>query len=381
MKRRTIAGPPVAAGRKRVRRPRVGVSGTSAAPSIRRAALAAGAASGLAGAVGALWTVEHRAVVRGVRAASEADRRAAGLVMPDDIVHRWVELDDGGVAHAVERGDGPPIVLLHGITLAADVWSRQLADLGDRYRVVAVDFRGHGRSTVGADGFTGGIGCLAGDVRQVLHALDLTGALLVGHSMGGMVALELVADAPPEWTAARIGALALVATSAGPVVDMIGARTALMLSRTLSGGLRAADRIGLSTAPSADIRWWAARANFGPEADPVQVAIAEELGAGTPLRTLAGLIGPVAAFDVSQRLGHVDLPALVVVGSHDRLTPPRHAQRLQAALPDARLVELPRAGHMLMLERPHELSRLLAEHAGAAAGPAPLGAGGRPRVR
>ena len=369
MKGRMIAGPPVAVGRKRVPRPRVGGSGASAAPSIRRAALAAGAASGLAGAVGALWTVEHRVVVRGVRAASEADRRAAGLVVPDDVVHRWIELDDGGVAHAVERGDGPPVVLLHGVTLAAGVWSQQLADLGDRHRVVAVDLRGHGRSTVGADGFTGGIGRLASDVRQVLHALDLTGALLVGHSMGGMVALQLVADAPPEWTAARIGALALVATSAGPVVDVVGARTATMLSRALSGGLQAADRIGLSTAHSADIRWWMARANFGPGADPVQVAMTEELGAGTPLRTLAGLVGPLAAFDVSRRLGHLDLPALVVVGSHDRLTPPRHAQRLAGALAGAQLVELPRAGHMLMLERPHELSRLLAEAAGMAAAP------------
>ena len=68
-------------------------------------------------------------------------------------------------------------------------------------------------------------------------------------------------------------------------------------------------------------------------------------------------------FDVSQAIGTIDVPVLVVVGSHDRLTPPRHARRTAAALAQAQLVELPRCGHMPMLERRREFSRLLDEFA------------------
>ncbi len=82
---------------------------------------------------------------------------------------------------------------------------------------------------------------------------------------------------------------------------------------------------------------------------------------GTPSRTLADLIPSLAVFDLSPRLGSLDLPVLVVVGSHDKLTAPRLARRMAAALPEAALVELPRCGHMPMLERRHEFSRLVDE--------------------
>lgn len=82
---------------------------------------------------------------------------------------------------------------------------------------------------------------------------------------------------------------------------------------------------------------------------------------GTPSRTLAALIPSLATFDLSSRLGTLDVPVLVVVGSHDKLTAPRLARRMAGALPESQLVELPRCGHMPMLERRHEFSRLVDE--------------------
>jgi hypothetical protein len=84
-------------------------------------------------------------------------------------VHRTVATSDGGEIHVVERGQGRPFVLLHGVTLTSLSWQYQLIDLVDAgYRVVALDIRGHGRSRPGRDGFT--LARLAADLHQVLVA-------------------------------------------------------------------------------------------------------------------------------------------------------------------------------------------------------------------
>lgn len=342
-------------------------------PQLRRTArgwgrlgLAAGAGTGVAAGVAVAWSLQHRQVARSV---AEAARSASGpFVLPGDVVHHLVDLDDGGVAHVVERGSGPPIVLVHGVTLSSDLWCQQLAELDARHRVVAVDVRGHGRSTPGSDGFSGGMGRLAADLRQVFDGLDIEGAVLAGHSLGGMITLELAAEAPAGWTARRLRAVALLDTSASPLASWRGARRIHRpFSGALSRAMLAADRVGAGLARSADVRWWSARFAFGPDPDPAQVAFTESMGAATPVATLAGLIGTIASFDVRARLPDIDIPALVVVGTHDRLTPPSHARFLADSLPRAELVELPRAGHMPMLERPHELARLLDELAGKVA--------------
>lgn len=331
-----------------------------------RLGLAAGVGTGVAASAAVAWSLQHRRVAR---AAAEAARRAPGaFVVPGDLVHHLVDLDDGGVAHVVERGSGSPIVLVHGVTLSSDLWCQQLAELGTRHRVLAVDVRGHGRSTPGGDGFSGGMRRLAADLRQVFDALEVDEAVLVGHSLGGMITLQLAADAPARWTASRLRALALVDTSASPLASWRGARRFHRpVSGVLSRAMVAADRAGAGLSRSADVRWWSARFAFGPDPDPAQVAFTESMGAAAPAATLAGLIGTIASFDITARLPDIDIPTLVVVGTHDRLTPPSHARRLADALPRAELVELPRAGHMPMLERPHELARLLDELAGKVA--------------
>jgi pimeloyl-ACP methyl ester carboxylesterase len=87
---------------------------------------------------------------------------------------------------------------------------------------------------------------------------------------------------------------------------------------------------------------------------------------------MAGLLGPLLAFDVHRRVHEITLPTTVVVGTRDVLTPPYQARALARAVPGATLAVLPGCGHMVMLERPHELCDLL-ERASAgvtAAGPA-----------
>jgi len=131
-------------------------------------------------------------------------------------VHRVIPTSDGGEIHLLDRGSGRPFLLIHGVTLSTVVWHYQLFDLVDAgYRVLALDLRGHGRSKAGTDGFT--VARMAEDIHEVLRALDLRDVVLVGHSLGGMISLQLLADHPDLTTDTTVSGLVLVSTSASPI--------------------------------------------------------------------------------------------------------------------------------------------------------------------
>ena len=102
---------------------------------------------------------------------------------PPPVDSRTITTVDAAEMYVVERGSGAPVVLVHGLSLSHDLWRYQFVDLADRFRLVAYDLRGHGRSTVGADGI--GPHQSAADLVAVLETLDLHDAVLVGHSIGG----------------------------------------------------------------------------------------------------------------------------------------------------------------------------------------------------
>jgi pimeloyl-ACP methyl ester carboxylesterase len=285
---------------------------------------------------------------------------AEGLSLPDDLRHHFVDVEDGGRIHVVERGQGPPIVLLHGIMLTSALWVHQLRELADHHRVIALDLRGHGQSLPGSEG--SGIERLASDVASVLDVLGVENAVVVGHSMGGMVALQMAVDMPLDVRRRRLAGIVLTSTTAGPFATLPGwAGVVRTTGPVTARALLLGERWGAKALPSRDLRWWLVRLGFGADAPAAQVRFVEAMHRGTPSRTLADLIPSLAAFDLSARLGSLDLPVLVVVGSHDKLTAPRLARRMAAALPEATLVELPRCGHMPMLERRREFSHLVDE--------------------
>jgi pimeloyl-ACP methyl ester carboxylesterase len=326
---------------------------------VRMRWLVGAAVLGAAGATSAAWVAQHRRVRRSLEAAEEA-AVAEGLVLPSSLGHHEIDTDDGARLHVVERGDGPALVLLHGIMLSSDIWVHQLNELADRHRVVAVDLRGHGRSTAGDRTIT--VETMADDVCRVLDALGLRQCLLVGHSMGGMVALQVAHDLAPERRRELLSGVAVVSSAAGPFFTVPGsARVAKVGLPAWSQVLLAAERLGVWAMPAEDLRWWLTRLSFGPEPNPAQVRFAEQLHHSVSASTLAQLLPGLATFDLSREVADIDVPVLVVVGSKDRLTPPRHARRLASALPRAELVELPRCGHTPMLERRREFSRLLEE--------------------
>jgi non-heme chloroperoxidase len=323
-------------------------------PSRRVVAVGAAATAVAAGAAFAAqrhWTRRWRATDEAL-----AD---AGLRMVDDLVHHDVPTSDGGVIHAVELGAGPPIVLVHGVTLSDAVWVRQFTALADRHRVIAIDQRGHGPSVAGTDGYT--FDRLAQDTLDVLDGLKVADAVLVGHSMGGMVSLTAVL-ADPDRMAEHVAALVLVGTTAGPVtgVPLWPVVTDRMTSLT-GRSLVSAERRGRGLFPGEDLSSWSTRLAFGSKPTPLDLELTRSLISAMSPSAMADLLVSLVGFDVRARLGEITLPTWIVVGSRDLLLPPFHARRMAAAIPGAVLEVLPGCGHMVMLERPDELNGLLHE--------------------
>lgn len=285
-----------------------------------------------------------------------------GFALPAGAVAHTIEVSDGGSVRAVEYGEGPPVVLLHGVTHSSKVWGWQFADLHQRHRVIALDHRGHGESIPGRDPWT--IARLAADAAEVIEALDLRGALVVGHSLGGIVAQQLAVDRP-DLIGGRMAGLALMATTAGGLsvgpAAWTGVSTAAV--KVARRGMTAAGRVQDRLLAPSDLSWALFRLGIGSSADPTHVELTRQLTAATPFSTLYELMEDVVGFDLRDRLGGIDAPVLVMVGTRDVVTPPRDSRVIAANIPGARLEVFGGAGHMLMLERRSAVSELLARFA------------------
>lgn len=320
---------------------------------------------GVAGAGVAGGVAAERALARRIRAEPELPGEALAGV--EGASERVVVTDDGARLRVLEQGRGRPIVLLHGVTLAAAIWGHQLGELSAAgYRVLAVDQRGHGASQEGTDALR--IDRLAADLGEVLTQLDLEDAVVVGHSMGGMVAMRFLAR-PAESNPARhrVSALCLAATTASPLRDrgVFGLPAVRGISRPLAAPTSwFASHLPGGSMPGSDLGLVATRAAFGEHPSPSQVALTQRVVASVPARVTGPLTIEILNFDGAAGLGAIDVPTTVVAGTNDTFTPFRQAEALAGGIPGAELVVLDGCGHMVMLERHAQLSSIIAELAG-----------------
>jgi pimeloyl-ACP methyl ester carboxylesterase len=280
------------------------------------------------------------------------------LAPPEDVTHHTLHTEDEGTIHLVEMGSGRPVVLLHGVTLQWWVWSATMRLLAPRHRVLAWDMRGHGRSVAGHDGVT--MDAMARDLAQVLEELDLHDAVVVGHSLGGMV-LGHFASHHHETLDARVGGILFLATSA-----------ASMSIRGLGGGLIGASKVLPQMASRAvrnprlayqwgdnDLSAAFILAAFGTGATGQMIDDVRRMLADCPTQTLAEAGVAIAEHDVREALAARTVATMVVVGDQDRLTPPAHARVLAKLIPDTELIVLPGIGHQVMQEAPAELTEAI----------------------
>lgn|GEM_PF-43399 len=281
----------------------------------------------------------------------------------------------------------PTVVFCHGYCLTQDSWHFQRAALREGLRLVFWDQRSHGRSERGRSYLAGEpatIDQLGRDLKAVIDAVAPRGPLfLVGHSMGGMTVMALAAQYP-ELFRDRVCGVALIGTSAGNLAAStfgLPAYGAKMFQRMAPGVLKALGRqpalVERGRRASSELTApLYRRYSFGsPDVDPAVARFAERMLDSTPIDVVAEYFPALAAHDKTGALAAFSgLPVLVLTGTADLLTPPDHARAIVDELPDAELVLVPGAGHLVMLEQPDEvntrLARLLARSARGAALPA-----------
>jgi pimeloyl-ACP methyl ester carboxylesterase len=280
-----------------------------------------------------------------------------------------LESFDGTRLHVEQAGPpgSPTIVLAHGFSLNLTTWHYQIRDLPPAHRLVLYDARGHGRSEKArTDDWS--LDALARDLETVVRTHGGPDPVaLVGHSMGGMTILKF-AELFPEQIGSRVGAIVLVNTTAADVMGGMLPGAARRLTAAIQmiqeGAVRAlasnAGRVDRLRGRSRDLAYLAVRAmGLGPKALPSVAEFTDSMLAATPTEVWASLLPALLGLDVSAVLDVLDVPALVMCGTHDRLTPRGAAERMAKAIKGAELSVIRDAGHMSMLERPHSVNAAL----------------------
>lgn len=275
-----------------------------------------------------------------------------------------VEASDGVQLHAEMDGDQEPgltVVFAHGFALNQDTWHFQRRDLRRVARLVFYDQRSHGRSGR-APGDETSIARLGLDLGEVIDTLVPPGPVVViGHSMGGMTIMSL-AEQRPDLFGERVVGVGLVATSAvlDPGDDLsVAGRLNRGVQRygpsALSAAARQADFIESVRRSGSDLGYvLTKRFSFSrPDISPSLVEFVSAMIASTPVGVLADFMPHFGTLDERAALASfTSVESLVIGAANDQMTPVRHSRQIIASLADAAYVEIPEAGHMVMLEHP-----------------------------
>lgn len=228
---------------------------------------------------------------------------------------------------------GLAMVFIHGTGGDRDDWKAQLEGLSDRMTVIALELPGHGASEAPGEST---VPAYAEWVAEFVEILGLKKVVVVGNSLGSAVTLWL-ALYPAAWL---VG------------IGLVGSGARLRVHPSfVEGVLRDKEKALEMLADFA----------LSGEPDPaVRAAVKEKFSANSP-ETIHGDLAACNEFDVMASLSQISLPAVIVVGEEDRLTPVKYSQFLHDALPGSRLTVIPKAGHLVMMERPTEFNACMSE--------------------
>ncbi|ADG86986.1 alpha/beta hydrolase fold protein [Thermobispora bispora DSM 43833] len=305
----------------------------------------------------AAGTLRRRAAARRAR---ERERffRTTGrkvTVTTDDGARIAAEVDD----HPAPRA---AVVFTHGWLMSRHCWRYQRDALAGRALLVSYDHRGHGESSAAPlDAYT--IDRLGDDLAAVIEATvpsDLP-VILAGHSMGGMTIMAL-AQRHPGLIASRVAGVALLSTSAGwrsggltyGLPGPVGRFAARATPRIFDALLARAEEIDrrprlkeLAMLPVTRLT------AFGKKPHRADVRFVNAMATATATEPMVAFFHQIQVHDRLSALQALqDVETLIIVGERDRLTPPSDSRRIAKALPGARLIITPDAGHMIGIERP-----------------------------
>jgi 3-oxoadipate enol-lactonase len=234
------------------------------------------------------------------------------------------------------------VILLHGLGATNESWGFQIPELlRHKYRVLAPDFRGFGKSS-----YPGGrqsISDLASDIITMMNGADISTANLVGISMGGAIALQLAYCHPD-----RFNKLVLVNTFAN------------LRPNSLRGWLYFATRFGLVhlLGLPTQARFVANRLFPHPEQDHLRQMFIEQILQANP-KGYRATMRSLMSFNLKQQLRHISVDTLVISGENDTTVPLPTQGYLARNIPNACRVIIPGAGHALTVEKPTEFNKIL----------------------
>jgi pimeloyl-ACP methyl ester carboxylesterase len=233
-----------------------------------------------------------------------------------------------------ERGGGAPLLLLMGFGDDCHAWSQQVPAFAERYRTIAYDHRGVGKSAKPAGGYS--IPQFAADALGLLDHLGLARAHLVGYSMGGRIAQYLAAHHPD-----RVAGLVLAATASRPnALNLYSLKAGAYLYETF--GPEAAGAFG----PLVSFT----HAYFARHLPELAQALGRPAADPMPLHAYLGHVRAIEEHDTTAVLARIAAPTLVLLGDQEWLNPRAEADRLVRGIPGATLQVLSGGGHGFIWE-------------------------------
>ncbi len=237
-----------------------------------------------------------------------------------------------------DHGIGQPILFLHAFPLNRGMWQGELTTLlaEQRYRLVALDWRGFGESDIDADVST--MEQFADDVAGLMDILGMQSAVLCGLSMGGYAAFAFLRKYPQ-----RVAGLILSDTRPGEDTADAKANRANVARIALEQG----------TGAIADLQVPKLLADVTRQQHPeVEARVRQMITTATPQGIAAASRGMAQRVDSTDLLASINCPTVILVGGQDALIPPAVAQDYAARIPGAQFVVIPQAGHLSNLEQP-----------------------------
>lgn len=241
----------------------------------------------------------------------------------------------------LDRGNGHPILLVHGFPLNHKMWRYQIDALSKKFRVIVPNLRGFEGSEAGDLRLT--MQQFADDLNGMLDALFIDQPItFCGSSMGGYIAWEFIKKFPN-----RLRSLILCDTRAAADTDEGVEGRKKMAVSVLEHG---AEFAAIAMQPKL----------FAPSTLESQPEVAAEVRQvildAPPTSIIAALHGMAARPDSTSMLGQIKIPTLVLVGEHDAITTAQEMRGIAGAIPDAQFVEIPNAGHMAPMENPQAVN-------------------------
>lgn len=248
-----------------------------------------------------------------------------------------IEYTDTGIEHA------SPVIFIHGFPFNHTMWKEQTELLADTHRVITYDVRGHGKSELGNGHVL--IDFLVDDLFAFMEHLGIQAANVVGLSMGGYIALRGIERTPERF-------LSLVLANTKSEADTNEAKT------KRADAIRTIQNDGVETFAENFLKTVFATESFDKHPQEIR-KVRKMIEQTSPQSLCSTLIALAARTDTTESLGKINVPALILVGEHDQLTPPAAAQSMANRIRDSHIHIIPDAAHMSNLENPEEFNTQL----------------------